>query len=183
MDVRYERPMPDLSYTITAPLVLDFGDWHGVGIDRWCLEGLHAPAELRGASGEGWLTIPFQGFGITFRVHLRYDRDSELLRFERLGAREERVLRNFYRALVTGRAVAMETMITAMDAPVPLVSMAQTPQEAAQEAEATMPRAVRALAAVVAYGVLAFLAYSPILQALTGAPIPPGQPPVEIVGR
>lgn len=183
MDVRYERPIPDLSYTITAPLVLDLGDRHGVGIERWCLDGLHAPAELRGASGEGWLTIPFQGFGITFRVHLRYDRGTGLLRFEHLGAREERVLRHFYRGLVTGRTVAMETMITAMDAPVPLVSMVQTPQETAQEAEATLPRALRALAAVLAYGILAFLAYSPILQALTDEPLPPGQPPVEIVAR
>ncbi len=185
MDVRYERPMPDLSHTITAPLVLDFCGRHGVCIERWSLDGLQAPDALRGLSGPGWLTIPFQGFGITFRVQLRHDADSGLLRFETLGPREGRVLRHFYRALVTGRAVAMDRMITAMDTPVELVPMVQTPQEQLAEAQRTRPRLARVAVAVLAYAVLAVLAYGPIVQAFAGGAAEPvsAPAPVEIAGQ
>jgi len=163
MDVRYERPMPDLTYRVAAPLLVDLDGHHGVQIERWGLEGIEPPAALVGAGGPAWLTIPFQGFGITFRVHLRADPENGLLRFEGLGPREERVLRHFYRALVTGRAVPMERMIAAMDTPVERVPMHQTPQEAALQTSEAPPRAVRVVAAVAVYAILAFLAYEPLV--------------------
>jgi hypothetical protein len=163
MDVRYERPIPDLTYTVAAPLILDIGDHHGVQIERWCLDGIEPPDALVGASGFACLTIPFQGFGISFRVLLRPDPDSGRLRFHNLGQREERVLRHFYRAIVTGRAVPTERMIAAMDTPVEPVPMHQTPLEAAQQTREGVPRAARAVAAVAVYAVLAFLAYEPLV--------------------
>lgn len=163
MDVRYERPMPDLSHTVAAPLLLDLGDAHGVQIERWCLDGIEPPASLVGAGGFGWLTIPFQGFGISFRVLLRPDPEQGLLRFADLGPREERVLRHFYRSVVTGRVVPMERMLTAMDTPVEPVPMAQTPAEAEAQTKAASPRAARAVAAIAFYAVLAYLAYQPLV--------------------
>lgn len=183
MEVRYERPMPDLSLTIAAPLVLDLGDQHGLLVERWCLDGLHPPAGLCATGGAGWLTIPFQGFGITLRVRLSRDDATGLLRFDRLGPREERVLRHFYRALVTGRAVAMDTMITAMDTPVPLVPMAQTEGEAAAQAKRSLPRSARVLTAAAVYAVLGVLAYGPILEPLAREVKAHLAPAAELAGR
>ncbi len=164
MEVRYERPSPDLTHTVAAPLLLDIGDRRGVWIERWCLDGIEPPNESFGAvEGAACLTIPFQGFGITFRVCLRPDRERNLLRFDGLGVREQRVLRHFYRALVTGRAVPMERMITAMDTPVDLVPMEQTPEEHVAEPRTVLPRAARVAMVVGLYAVLAVLAYGPIL--------------------
>ncbi len=164
MLVRYERPMPDLSHTVAAPLLLDMGGRHGLVVERWCLDGLHPPASFAGPGGAAWLTIPFHGFGITFRVLLRRDPATGLLRFVNLGQRETQVLRHFYRELVTGRAVPMDGMITAMDAPVDPVPMAQTEAEAEAQSRETPPRGLRIAAAVVLYTVLAVLAYGPILE-------------------
>jgi hypothetical protein len=167
MLVRYERPMPDLSHTITAPLLLDFGGQHGVEIERWSLEGLEPPVHLAADNGMAWLTIPFQGFGITFRVCLRRDPATGLLRFEHLGPREARVLRHFYRALVSGRAVPLEGMITAMDTPVEPVPMTQTPAEIEAQAGRTPPRVLRIAAAVALYGLLGTLAFGPLVDPLS----------------
>jgi hypothetical protein len=169
MHVRYERPMPDLTHTVTAPLLLDIGGRHGLEVERWSLDGLHPPAGVAGAEGEGWLTIPFHGFGITLRVHLRHDPATGLLRFEGLGQREARVLRHFYRELVTGRAVAMEGMIAAMDTPVEPVPMTQTPAEIDAQRREAPPRLLRIAAAVAIYAGLAVIAYAPILEPVAEA--------------
>lgn len=169
MHVRYERPLPDLSHTVAAPLLLDIGGRHGLEVTRWSLDGLHPPTGFAGAGGAGWLTIPFHGFGITFRVHLRPDPETGLLRFQQLGPREARVLRHFYRELVTGRAVAMEGMIAAMDIPVEHVPMTQTPAEVAAQRREVPPRILRIAAAVALYAVLSVLAYGPILEPVAAA--------------
>jgi hypothetical protein len=158
--------MPELSHTIAAPLLLDFGGQHGVEIERWSLEGLHPPAHLAVERGMAWLTIPFQGFGITFRVWLCRDPATRLLRFEHMGVREARVLRQFYRALVTGRAVPLDGMITAMDTPVEQVPMAQPEAEVEALACQTPPRLARIAASVAVYAILGVLAYGPLLEPL-----------------
>lgn len=163
MHVRYERPMPDLSHTVCAPLLVDIAGRHGVTVERWCLDGIHPTPALAGAQGAAWLTIPFQGFGITLCVHLRPDPETGLLRFHRLGTREGRVLRHFYRSLVTGRAVRIEGMITAMDTPVEPVPMGQTEAEAKAQTRQAPPRAARAVLVVALYAALAALAWGPIV--------------------
>lgn len=166
MQVRYERPMPDLTHTVAAPLLLDIGGQHGLEVERWSLDGLHPPAALRGTGGAAWLTIPYQGFGITLGVNLRRDPETGLMRFERLGVREARVLQHVYRALISGRAVAMDRIITAMDTPVEPVPMAQTPAESVAQSRASLPRPLRIAAALAFWGVMSVFAYGPLIEPL-----------------
>lgn len=163
MLVRYERPLPDLSFRVTAPLTLDLGGGRQAVAGRWSLEGIEPPEGLTGSEGRVRIAIPFQGFEIAFAAHLKRDDEAGLLRFVDLGAREARVLRHFYRELVTGRAVPMERMILAMDAPAEPVSMEQTPQEVTEARRAALPRPLRAAAVVALYAGLLALIWQPLL--------------------
>jgi hypothetical protein len=163
MQVRYERPLPDLSFRVAAPLTLDIGGGRQAVAERWSLEGIEPPAGLTGNEGRVRVAIPFHGFEIAFFAHLRRDEEAGLLRFVDLGERESRVLRHFYRELVTGRAVPMERMILAMDAPAEPVPMEQTPQEAIQARRAALPRPLRASAVVALYVGLVALIWQPLV--------------------
>jgi hypothetical protein len=163
MQVRYERPLPDLSFRVSAPLTLDLGGGLQAVAERWSLEGIEPPDGLTGSEGSVRIVIPFHGFEIAFHAHLRRDDAAGLLRFVDLGEREARVLRHFYRELVTGRAVAMERMILAMDAPAEPVPMEQTAQEAAAARRAAMPRPLRAAAVVALYAGLVAMIWQPLL--------------------
>ncbi|MEO1680286.1 MAG: hypothetical protein AAFU80_19245 [Pseudomonadota bacterium] len=163
MQIRYERPMPELTFLIRAPLRLSLDDGQEAEVEAWSLEGIQPPEELMGERGEATLKIPFHGFEIAFNVTLVRDHEAGLLRFVGLNEREERVLKHFYREIVTGRAVSMDRMITAMDTPVEKVPMSETPAEAAAGRSKGTPRAVRAVAALALYaGLLTFL-HEPVL--------------------
>ncbi len=164
MEIRYERPLPDLTFLVRAPLKMDLGEGQEAWVEAWCTDGLRPPEGLAGESGEVRLTIPFHGFDITFPVRLKRDPEVNLMRFEGLGAREQRVLNHFYREIVTGRAVTMERMITAMDTPVERVPMHQTPAEAAETTARSLPRSVRAAAVLALYAGLIALLYQPVLS-------------------
>jgi hypothetical protein len=123
MRVRYERPLSDLSFLIRAPLRLDVGQGAHAIVERWSLDGIEPPEGLGGSEGEVRLTLPFQGFEITFDVTLRRDEDRNLMRFVGLDDRQERLLRHFYREIVTGRAEPVDGVIVAMDMPVDPVPM------------------------------------------------------------
>jgi hypothetical protein len=163
MLVRYERPLPDLSFKVTAPLTLDLGGGRQAVAERWSMEGIEPPEGLTGNEGRVRIVIPFHGFEIAFEAHLRRDDEAGLLRFVDLGEREARVLGHFYRELVTGRAVPMERMILAMDAPAEPVPMEQTPQEATEARRAALPRPLRAAAVVALYAGLVALIWQPLL--------------------
>lgn len=174
MKVRYEPALPDLSYTIQAPLLVDL---EGVGCfwaESWSLEGVARPATVPAKSGKALITIPFQGFGITFQADMVHDPETDLLCFAALGQRETEVLTNFYRQLATGRAITMDRMILAMDAPVEKIPMDQTPKEVEAESRRVLPRPTRTLTAVAIYAVFAFFAYQPVVlpiyQALSAGP-------------
>lgn len=164
MEIRYERPLPDLAFMVHAPLKMDIGGGQETWVDSWCPEGIRPPEGLTGEEGTARITIPFHGFDITFPVKLRRDDAVNLLRFEELGAREARVLNHFYREIVTGRAVAMDRMITAMDTPVESVPMHQTPSEVAETTVRSLPRPVRAAAVLALYAGLIALLYQPVLN-------------------
>ncbi|MBW4983323.1 hypothetical protein KZZ07_12290 [Mameliella sp. CS4] len=163
MKVRYEPALPDLSYTIQAPLLVDL---EGVGCfwaESWSLEGVTRPETVPRVSGKAMITIPFQGFGITLQAELEHDSETDCFRFSAIGQRESEVLTNFYRQLATGRAITMDRMILSMDAPVEKISMEQTPKEAAAETRRTLPRPTRVLTAVAIYALFAFFAYKPVV--------------------
>lgn len=165
MRVRYERPLSDLSFLIRAPLRLDVGQGAHAVVERWSLDGIEPPAGLGGSEGEVRLTLPFQGFEITFDVTLRRDPERNLMRFVDLDERQERLLRHFYREIVTGRAEPVDGVIVAMDMPVDPVPMTQTGDEA-KATPASVPRPVRAVAVVGLYALLGALLYSPIISPL-----------------
>lgn len=164
MQVRYERPMPDLTFMVRAPLRLVLSRGQVATIDEWSMDGIRAPAELNGDNGEATLVIPFQGFEISFNVVLQRDPDTGLMRFVDLGPREGRVLRHFYRELVTGRAVPIEHVITAMDTPVDKVPMSETPVEEARSRANTTPRLIRAGLAIGLYAVLIAGLHQPVIE-------------------
>ena len=85
------------------------------------------------------------------------------MRFSDLGERETRLLRHFYREVVTGRSVPLENMIAAMDAPVETVPMLETPEETQRRSRRVMPRPLRILAVLGIYTLLGLVAYKPVL--------------------
>jgi len=157
MNVRYEPALPDVSYMVRAPLILDIEGQRIGSIDRWSLEGIALTPEVGGVSGFGLLTIPFHGFGITLQVHLVRDEEAGILRFTHLGDREFSVLRHFYREIVTGRAVGMNRMINSMDVPVDLVPMAETPSERKAGQASVVPRYVRTAIVLCLFASLAYI--------------------------
>lgn len=161
MRVRYERPMSDLSFLIRAPLRLDVGDGSTAVVERWSLDGIEPPPGLGGSEGEARLTLPFHGFEITFDVTLRRDPDRNLMRFVNLDDRQERVLRHFYREIVSGRAEPVDGLIVAMDMPVERVPM--TPTKAEVKSSSRGVRPVRAAAVIGLYAMLGVLLYGPII--------------------
>lgn len=166
MLVRYEPPLHDLSYVVQAPLLLDIEGSCGGWIERWSLEGVVPTPGMDVKGGNAVLTIPFQGFGVSLQCRLIYDAQKNLLRFSDLGERECRVLRHFYRQLVTGRAASINQMISAMEAPLEKIPMGQTPAEAITDSQRVPPRALRALLALAVYGLLAVIAYHPVILPL-----------------
>ncbi|MGI1663660.1 hypothetical protein ACRDNQ_15580 [Palleronia sp. KMU-117] len=184
--------MSDLSFLIRAPLRMEVGEGACVTIERWSLDGIEPPQGLGGSEGEARLTLPFQGFEIAFDVTLRRDSETNLMRFVDLDDRKERILRHFYREIVTGRAEPVDGMIAAMDIPVEPVPMSQTRAEAKAQ-PARMPRPMRAAAVIGLYGMLGALLYSPIispvverlnagLEPVAQAAVPPAITQMELTG-
>jgi hypothetical protein len=165
MRVRYERPLSDLSFLIRAPLGMEVGDGSRTTVERWSLEGIEPPPGLGGEEGEARLTLPFQGFEISFDVTLRREAGRDFMRFVDLDDRQERILRHFYREIVTGRAETVDGLIAAMDIPVEPVPMSQTRAEVKAQPP-RVPRGVRAIAVIGLYAFLGILLYSPIISPL-----------------
>jgi ABC-type Fe3+-siderophore transport system permease subunit len=157
--------MSDLSFLIRAPLRMEVGDGSRTTVERWSLEGIEPPAGLGGEEGEARITLPFQGFEISFDVTLRREPGRNFMRFVDLDDRQERILRHFYREIVTGRAEAVDGMIAAMDIPVEPVPMTQTRAEVKAQPP-RVPRSLRALVVVGLYAMLGVLLYRPVIEPL-----------------
>jgi hypothetical protein len=156
--------MSDLSFLVSAPLRLEVENGRIATITRWSLEGFEPPLGLDGAEGRGRLTIPFNGFDISFNVNLRRDENGRFMRFVDLGLREDRLLRHFYREIVSGRAEPIDQMICAMDIPVEPIPMQQTPEEQLAAPRAAVPRPMRAAAVVALYIGLGAMLYVPVIS-------------------
>ena len=69
MEVRHERPDPDMSFRVKAPLSLGLADGRSVKVQDWSLRGFICPS-LAGQPLEGlMLSIPFQGGRDIFSGH------------------------------------------------------------------------------------------------------------------
>ena len=50
MQIRYERPLPELTFEVAAPLHLSLGPDLETVVDKWSLDGIHPPKQLDGGS-------------------------------------------------------------------------------------------------------------------------------------
>lgn len=167
MNVRHERPEPDTSFRVAAPLLVGLADGSVVQVREWSLRALYSPeledCDLDGAS----LSIPFQGVHIFFPVTLERGASPGETLLRGLTGRQREVLALFYRNLLSGRMAAVADVITALDTPVDLVPLTETEEERAAATAGQSPRPLRVashmlvyvLLAVLTFGYLATLAY------------------------
>ena len=164
MEVRHERPDPDMAFRLKAPLTLGLPDGSSVAVREWSLKGFLC-SELAGKPLDGlMLSIPFQGVGIYFPVSIRPGDAPDEFFWQGLTGRQRETLALFYRNLMSGRMTATQDMIVSLDTPVDLVPMEETEAERAAALERVSPRPLRALTSLLTYStmfmtVFGFLAY------------------------
>lgn len=159
MKMRHDRPMPEQSYEVAAPLRLQLQSGETVFIPRWSLEGFKYPDSADILPRNGILVIPFQGVDIRFPVELAAGAQPGFLCFVGLSGRERETLAVFYRSLLSGRMASTEDMITSLDTPVDLVPMEETEVERSTAVRGRIPRLFRILWNFMVYAVLAFLVF------------------------
>lgn len=125
--VRRERPDQRRHHRVTAPLYITF-DGHRVKAADWSLGGLRVEAFPGSLPSPGdsvglQLTLPFQGFDVTFDVGAEVVRTNPAtamiaLRFVDLGEREREIMSHFLEELVRGSMVDVEDTIQRIDVPV-----------------------------------------------------------------
>ncbi len=125
--IKRERPDQRRHHRVTAPLFVRV-DGHQLRATDWSLGGLRLenyPGELPGAGAELQiqLTLPFQGFDVSFDVKaevVRVGRDSKTVavRFTEIGERERELMQHFIEELVRGSMSDVEDTIQRIDVPV-----------------------------------------------------------------
>ena len=130
--VRRERPDQRRHHRVTAPLYVEVG-----GVDMraadWSLGGLRVenfPGELPGTGAEITLnlTLPFQGFDVTFKVEAEVVRTNPqtgmfAVRYTQIGERERELMQHFIEELIRGSMVDVEDTIQRIDVPVTPASL------------------------------------------------------------
>jgi multidrug resistance efflux pump len=157
--MRHERPAADTMFRLRAPLHVGFPDGKAVRVDDWSLRALYS-RELVGKPLDGlMLSIPFQGAGVYFPVRLEPGEAENEFLFCDLTGRQRETLALFYRNLMSGRMAVTGDIITALDTPVDMVPMGETPAERAAGEARVGPRKLRILANVAYYSALFLLVF------------------------
>ncbi|MGQ0672844.1 MAG: HlyD family efflux transporter periplasmic adaptor subunit [Hyphomicrobium sp.] len=130
--IRRERPDQRRHHRVTAPLLVSVGG-HAMRAADWSLGGLRVdgyPGPLPSVGDEllVQLTLPFQGFDVTFNaksevVRLVEASASFAVRFTELGERERELMQHFIEELVRGSMVDVEDTIQRIDVPVTPASL------------------------------------------------------------
>ncbi len=130
--VKRERPDQRRHHRVTAPLFVDF-DGHFVRAADWSLGGLRverfpAPVPEVGTEISLEITLPFQGFDVSFKVSAEVVRNSKTdgmfaVRFAQIGERERELMSHFIEELVRGSMVDVEDTIQRIDVPVTPASL------------------------------------------------------------
>lgn len=165
--VRRERPDQRRYHRVTAPLYVAVGgqrlraaDWSLGGLR---IEGFAAPLPAAGASLELQLTLPFQGFEVTFPAKgevVRTDpaKGTVALKFTELGERERRLMQHFIEDLIRGAMSEVEDTIQRIDVPITPVS---TKPDASPKSQVPVNRwPVKTIVYTSAYLVLGFFVFS-----------------------
>jgi len=151
MNIRHECPMPDLSYAVAAPLMVQVKCGKILTVKRWSLEGLWIDAQGYDLSSDTILAVPFQGVDISFPVKLTKAEKPDLWTFQNLTVRQRETLGVFYKGMLSGRMASTQDVITSLDTPVDLVPMGETEEEKNEGLENVKPRSLRILWNVLFY--------------------------------
>lgn len=125
--IKRERPDQRRHHRVTAPLFVRV-DGQQLRATDWSLGGLRVdnfPGELPVAGAElpFHLTLPFQGFDVSFDVKAEVVRTNEAekmfaVRFTEIGERERELMQHFIEELVRGSMSEVEDTIQRIDVPV-----------------------------------------------------------------
>lgn len=155
MNIRHECAMPDLSFSVTAPLHLHKPNGCRIAVHRWSLAGIWVAEAETDLSGEVVLSVPFQGVEVSFPVKLKAGESNDHYKFEDLTVRQRETLATFHQGVLTGQMVSTPEMITSLDTPVDLVPMGETPAEETAGRAVAKPRWLRMAWNAIFYTMLA----------------------------
>lgn len=174
--IKRERPDQRRHHRVTAPLFVRV-DGHQLRAADWSLGGLRVdgyPGELPVAGAElpFHLTLPFQGFDVSFDVKAEVVRTNALekmfaVRFTEIGERERELMQHFIEELVRGSMSEVEDTIQRIDVPVTPARL----EPDANKIPAAMPvrrwpvktvvmTSVYAVAGLIVFGYAGLLGYS-----------------------
>lgn len=146
--IRRERPDQRRHHRVTAPLFVVTGGERVRAAD-WSLGGLRVeafPGELpaTGANIPLDLTLPFQGFDVSFAVKAEVVRTNPTtgmfaVRFTEIGERERELMQHFIEELVRGAMTDVEDTIQRIDVPVTPASLQPDPKPSAPQIAKHLP--------------------------------------------
>ena len=134
--VKRERPDQRRHHRVTAPLFVEIegekyraADWSLGGLR---ITGFSGDLPSRGDTMDLKVTVPFQGFGVSFTVSsevVRYDADERMfaVKFLELGERETELLQHFIEDIVRGAMSDINDTIQRIDVPVTPASIKPDP--------------------------------------------------------
>ncbi len=189
--IKRERPDQRRHHRVTAPLYVHYAGQKFRAAD-WSLGGLRVegfPGDLPaiGAELALQLTLPFQGFNVTFDAKaevVRFDQAARMfaVRFVELGERERELMGHFIEELVRGSMSDVEDTIQRIDVPVTPASL--TPDASPVKALPVRRRptkmivmsSIYAVLGLIVFGYTALILYSNIYRlevqtAVIAAPI------------
>jgi multidrug resistance efflux pump len=139
---KWERPDGRRQLSVSAPMFVDYNDGR-LRANDWSLSGFTfaqcAKPRPVGQVDDVKVTLPFQGFDVSFRAPVRVvESDAKQgtysVEYVSLGDRERELLCHFLDELVRGNMVDVRDTIQRLDGPVTPVSMEPTAQVAAEAA-------------------------------------------------
>jgi multidrug resistance efflux pump len=173
--VKRERPDQRRHHRVTAPFYVTLDD-HRVRTTDWSLGGFRIdnyPGPLPNVGDELPLQIslPFQGFEVSFECKAEVVRDDErtgmfACQFTELGERERELMQHFIEELVRGAMVDVQDTIQRIDVPVTPASLEPTKSKSSQvpikrwPVKAIMMTAIYGVLGVAIFGYTALLGYS-----------------------
>jgi multidrug resistance efflux pump len=166
MNIRHECPMPDLSFSVTAPLHLHKANGCKVIVTRWSLAGVWLEPDQGDLTGAVILSVPFQGVDVSFPAYLNETETPGHYTFHELTVRQRETLGAFYKGVMSGQMVSTRDMITSLDTPVDLVPMGETEEEEEAGRSKAKPRLLRII-----WNTLFYLAAAAFLVLFLGGQI------------
>jgi multidrug resistance efflux pump len=173
--IRRERPDQRRHHRVTAPLFVDVcgqrlraADWSLGGLR---LDGYPGPLPEVGTDLALQLTLPFQGFDVSFHakaVVVRTGAEAAMIavRFTEIGERERELMQHFIEELVRGSMVDIEDTIQRIDVPVTPASLQPDPSPVSQlpvrrwPVKTAVMTGIYVVLGLVVFGYAALLGYS-----------------------